>query len=325
MAPEGTAKGPPSSRPVLVTGATGFLGTWVMDVLTRSGVVAVGVGRAHGDLRELDEALALLERVRPGTIVHLAGLVGGIGIHGPRGGELVRDNVLMGLQILEAGRRADVERVILAGTAAAYPQSAPVPSREADLDSGMPGGTSRPYALAKRTVEEALRGYRTQYGMRGGTLVFTNLYGPGDHFGSEGGHVVAALVPRFVAAVETGADVVTVWGSGAPTRDFLFVEDGARAVFLSVVSDFDSDVPVNVGSGRETSIRVLAETLARVTGFEGRIVWDPSKPDGAPRRALDPTRAEEVLGFRATTSLADGLASTVEAYRSSGPGGRFSG
>lgn len=248
-------------------------------------------------------------------MIHLAGLVGGIGIHESRRAELVRDNVLMGLQVLEASRQAGVGRIIVAGTAAAYGEGAPVPSPESVLGSALPTGSSRPYAMAKLIVSEALAGYRKQFGLAGGTLVFTNLYGPGDHFGDEAGHVVAALVPRFVTAAEAGRETVTVWGSGQPTRDFLYVGDAARAVRKALEAGLDADLPVNVGSGLETSIRSLAEVLARVSGFGGRIEWDRSKPDGAPRRALDVRRAEALLGFRATTPLEEGLAATVEAYR----------
>ena len=251
----------------------------------------------------------------PGTVVHLAGLVGGIGIHASRRAELVRDNVLMGLHMLEASRRLGVDRFILAGTAAAYGAGATVPSPETELGVEMPAGSSRPYALAKLLLDEARVGYRKQYGLEGGTLVFTNLYGPGDHFGDEAGHVVAALVPRFVEAAESGAEAVSVWGSGRATRDFLYVEDAARAVVRAVESDLDADLPINVGSGRETSISVLAETLAAVTGFEGRIEWDVEKPDGAPRRTLNVRRAEAVLGFRAGTPLDVGLKATVAGYR----------
>ncbi|NNM32455.1 MAG: NAD-dependent epimerase/dehydratase family protein [Gemmatimonadetes bacterium] len=298
-----------------MTGATGFLGRWVEDAVARSGRSCVGAGSGDGDLRELREALRLVRAVGPETVVHLAGLGGGIGIHASRQAELLRDNALMGLQVLEACRLAGVPRVILAGSAAAYGGGATVPSPESELGEALPTGSSRPYALAKLLLGEALAGYRTQFGLKGGTLVFTNLYGPGDHFGDDAGHVVAALVPRFVAAAAAAAPAVTVWGSGRPTRDFLYVGDAARAVVKAIETELDADLPVNVGSGRETSIRALAEGLAKVTGFDGRIEWDASKPDGAPRRALDVRRAEALLGFRATTGLHDGLAATVQAYR----------
>ena len=304
-----------------MTGATGFLGGWVLDALARSGRSCVGVGSGDGDLRELSEALRILRTVEPHTVVHLAGLVGGIGIHASRRAELVRDNVLMGLQVLEAGRMAGVERILVAGTAAAYGEGAPVPSSERELGRELPGGSSRPYAMAKLLLGEALAGYRAQYGVEGGTLVFTNLYGPGDHFGDEAGHVVAALVPRFVTAADQGSPAVTVWGSGRATRDFLYVGDAAHAVVRAVETRLDADLPVNVGSGRETSIRALAEGLAKVTGFRGRIEWDESKPDGAPRRTLDVGRALELLGFSASTGLEDGLAATVAAYREAVPSG----
>ncbi|MGI9625563.1 MAG: NAD-dependent epimerase/dehydratase family protein [Longimicrobiales bacterium] len=314
LGPQGTAKGTPSSRPVLVTGGTGFLGSHVVARARAAGRAVVGVGRADGDLLDLPQAERLLRGVRPRAVIHLAALVGGIGIHHSRAGELVRDNVLLGLNVLEAARLAGVQNVILAGTAAAYPASAPVPSKEEDLDQGLPAGSSRPYAMAKRTVEEAHRGYRSQYGLSGGTLVLTNLFGPGDHFGAEASHVVAALVPRFVDAADSGDSTVRVWGTGLPTRDFLYVEDGAEAV-LRAVDVLDSEVPVNVGSGRETSIAELARAVALAAGFKGAIDFDTTKPDGAPRRALDVGRAEEVLGFKAETTLEDGLRRTVASYR----------
>lgn len=296
-----------------MTGGTGFLGTRVVARLAADGVDVVGVGRRDADLREPGETAALFREARPGAVVHLAGLVGGIGIHEARAADLVRENVLMGLHALEAARQSGAYRFILAGTAAAYPETAPVPSPEEALTLGLPTGTSRPYALAKRTVEEALNGYRTQHGMGGGTLVFTNLYGPGDHFGAEAGHVVAALVPRFVEAAREDRPDVLVWGTGQPTRDFLFVDDGARAVALAL-HRLDAALPVNVGSGRETSIRELAEALARVVGFRGRLDFDETRPDGAPRRCLQVDRARALLDFAASTALEDGLRLTVEGY-----------
>lgn len=312
----------PSSRPVLITGGTGFLGGHTSRALKEAGWPVVTVGSEDADLTRFDDTLALLESVAPDTIVHLAGLTGGIGIHRSRGAELLFTNTMMGLHLLEAARLSGVRRVLVAGTAASYGSEAGIPSKEADLDRYLPSGSSVPYALAKRTVQEAHRLYRDQYGMGGGVLVLTNLYGPGDHFGEESSHVAAALVPRFVEAARTAAKEVTVWGTGSATRDFLYVEDAADA-FVRSVERLDADGPVNIGSGRETSIRELAETLATESGFDGEIVWDTTKPDGAPRRTLDTSLAEELLGFQSGTHLSQGLRQTIDWYRTKtmeGPG-----
>jgi GDP-L-fucose synthase len=298
----------------VVTGGAGFLGTAVVEALGAQGLPAdrlrVPRSRTH-DLRDMDACLRAVDGAD--IVIHLAGRVGGIGYNRERPGELFYDNLLMGVQLLEAARRAGVRKFVAVGTVCAYPKHTPVPFRESDLWNGYPEETNAPYGLAKKMLLVQGDAYRQQYGLHTIYLVPTNLYGPGDHFEPERSHVIPALIRKVADAMARGDDHIDVWGTGRATRDFCYVADAAEAVALAAQRYGAAD-PVNIGSGRETSVRELAETICRLMRFEGSIRWDASKPDGQPRRWLDTSRAQQAFGFSARTSLEEGLRSTIEWY-----------
>lgn len=302
------------NKTILVTGGAGFLGRHVVARLRQAGCEQIVVPRsAEYDLREAADIRRLLQRHKPEVVLHLAAVVGGIGANRLNPGSFLYSNLLMGAQLIELSREAGVEKFLAVGTICAYPKFTPVPFKESDLWNGYPEETNAPYGLAKKMMIAQTQAYRQQYGFNGVNLLMVNLYGPGDNFDLESSHVIPALIRKCVEAKERGDKVLPVWGTGTPTREFLYVEDAARAVYLAAEMLETSD-PVNVGSGQEITIAELTETVARQTGFEGEIRYDPSKPDGQPRRCLDVTRARELLGFEATTSLADGLEKTVAWY-----------
>jgi GDP-L-fucose synthase len=306
-----------SGRRVLVTGATGFLGRHLTAELTRAGYDVLGVGSADHDLRHRAAIDRLLIDGRPHTVVHLAAVVGGIGANRAEPGRFFYENALMGIELLEACRAHDVPKVVVAGTVCAYPKFAPIPFREELLWDGYPEETNAPYGLAKKMLLVQAQAYREQYGSNFVYLLPVNLYGPGDNFDLESGHVIPALIRRFLEAVARGEDKVELWGDGTPTREFLYVEDAARA-FRLALERYDGAEPVNIGSSMEISIAELANLVAELIGYDGRIRWDASKPNGQPRRRLDTSRARERFGFEATTSLRDGLNATIASYRSHG-------
>jgi GDP-L-fucose synthase len=303
---------------VLVTGGTGFLGRHVCDELGRAGAKVEAVGRDRYDLRRRGEVERMLAEVRPAAVVHLAAVVGGIGANRAHPGRFLYENAVMGLELLEACRVAGVAKTVIAGTVCAYPKHTPVPFREEHLWDGYPEETNAPYGLAKKLLLAQAQAYRAEYGMTCAYLLPVNLYGPGDNFDLETGHVIPAMIRRFAAAKAAGDGSVTLWGDGSPTREFLYVEDAAEGIWLAA-QHYDGAEPVNLGTGEEIAIRDLAELVAETTGFDGEIVWDTSKPNGQPRRKLDTSRAEQVLGFRAGTSLRDGIARTVAWYREHTP------
>jgi GDP-L-fucose synthase len=273
------------------------------------------LGSADYDLRDRAQVDRMLDELQPEAVVHLAAVVGGIGANRAEPGRFFYENALMGIELLEACRNVQVPKVVVAGTVCAYPKHVPVPFREDDLWNGYPEETNAPYGLAKKMLLVQAQAYREQYGCNYVYLLAVNLYGPGDTFDLESGHVIPAMVRRFVAAVESGAEEVVLWGDGTPTREFLYVDDAARGFGLAL-ERYDAPDPVNLGSGKEISIRDLAELVAEITGYTGRVEWDTSKPNGQPRRRLDTTRAREAFGFEATTELRDGLEHTVAWYRS---------
>jgi GDP-L-fucose synthase len=297
------------TKRVLVTGGAGFLGSRVCERLKRAGAADIRVPRSREyDLRERDACRRVVQGID--IVIHLAARVGGIGYNQAHPGELFYDNAIMGIQLMEEARKAGVEKFVGIATICAYPKFTPVPFKEDDLWSGYPEETNAPYGLAKKMLLVQAQAYRQQYGFNAITLFPVNLYGPGDNFDPEKSHVIPALIRRFVEARETGKDVVTVWGDGSPTREFLYVDDAAEAIVLAAERCNDPR-PINIGSGMEISIRQLAERIAELTRFHGRIEWDISKPNGQPRRRLDVTRAEQLFGFRATTDFDQGLAETV--------------
>lgn len=303
-------------RRFLVTGGAGFLGGHVVKALEARGAGHVGVVRSREhDLRGAAGCRAALELHRPDVVLHLAATVGGIGANRENPGVFFRDNALMGIHLVEECRAAGVAKVVVVGTVCSYPKVLPVPFREDALWDGYPEETNAPYGVAKRALAVMLDAYRRQFGLRSAFLLPANLYGPEDHFDLATSHVIPALVRRLLEASARGHEDVVLWGDGTPTREFLHVRDCAEALCLAA-ERLDEPVPVNVGSGREVSIAELAALVQRIVGHRGRILWDPAQPNGQPRRALDSSRARELLGFTARVGLEEGLREVVDWYRS---------
>ena len=306
-----------NGRRVLVSGGSGFLGTYVCQELRRLGAAEIVVPRsAEYDLTQSDTADRLLARFRPDIIVHLAAEVGGIGANRATPGRFFYANLVMGLHLIEAARLHGVQKFVQVGTVCSYPKHTPLPFREQDLWEGYPEETNAPYGIAKKALLVMLQAYREQYGFHGIYLMPVNLYGPGDDFDPMLSHVIPALIRKCEEARITHQPSIECWGTGQASREFLYVADCARAIALAA-DRYEDPEPVNLGSGQETTIRELVETIASLTGFSGRVRWDSEKPDGQPRRKLDTSRARDRFGFEATTSLNDGLTATIAAYRES--------
>lgn len=299
---------------VLVTGGSGFLGRSVLRELeARDRAVVVAPGHSDFDLTQPGDVDAMLSKFAPDVIIHLAARVGGIGANQRRPSDLYVSNLLMGTYVIEAARRHATPKTVVAGTICAYPKLAPVPFREASLWDGYPEETNAPYGVAKKALLVHAQANRAQWGQNVVYLMPTNLYGPGDKFHSDVSHVIPALIRKCVEARERSADEVEVWGTGSASREFLYVDDAASGI-VDAAERYDGAEPVNLGSGEEIPIHVLAGMIAEATGFDGRLRWDPSKPDGQPRRQLDCSLAEKLFGFRARTSFAEGLRMTVDWY-----------
>lgn len=305
------------SQKVVVTGGTGFLGRHVAVELAGAGAQVVALGSDHYDLRRRTDIDRMLAEHAPAAMVHLAAVVGGIGANRAQPGRFFYDNALMGIQLVEACRVAGVAKTVVAGTVCAYPKHAPVPFSEDDLWNGYPEETNAPYGLAKKMLLAQAQAYRQEYGMNVVYLLPVNLYGPGDNFDLETGHVIPAMIRRFTEARDRQAPSVSLWGDGSATREFLFVTDAARA-FRMALERYDGGDPVNVGSGEEVRIRDLAVHVQRATGYEGSILWDTTKPNGQPRRRLSTERARRCFGFEARVQLEDGLRRTVRWWRGNG-------
>jgi GDP-L-fucose synthase len=306
-----------ATKRIVVTGGAGFLGKHLVRRLEAKGCGSIFVPQIEEyDLTRYGDMERLFEGQRPEVVIHLAAVVGGIGANRANPGSFFYANAIMGIQLIEAARRYGVEKTVVLGTICAYPKFTPVPFREEDLWNGYPEETNAPYGVAKKALLVQCQAYREQYGMNAIFLLPVNLYGPGDNFDPGSSHVIPALIRKCVEAVESGRSEIVCWGDGSPTREFLYVEDCAEAIALAT-ERYDKPDPVNVGSGREISIRDLTEKIAALTGFEGRIAWDTSQPNGQPRRCLDVTRAEREFGFRATTDFEEGLRQTIAYYRSS--------
>ncbi len=305
-----------TDKRIVVTGGAGFLGSHLVRRLMEMGCRDVFVPEfGDFDLTRAGDVERLFVEHRPEVLLHLAAVVGGIGANRANPGSFFYANAMMGIQLIEGARRHGVEKTLVVGTICAYPKFTPVPFREDDLWNGYPEETNAPYGIAKKALLVQCQAYREQYGMNAIFVLPVNLYGPGDNFDPQSSHVIPALIRKCVEAVEEGREEIVLWGDGSPTREFLYVEDAA--VGLSLAAErYDKPDPVNLGSGMEISIRDLAVTIAGITGFKGRMVWDATQPNGQPRRCLDVSRAEREFGFRASTPFDAGLRKTVEWYRS---------
>jgi GDP-L-fucose synthase len=299
---------------VIVTGGAGFLGSNVVAKLHERGVRHVFVVRSRDyDLRHEANARRLLADVPATMIIHMAAVVGGIGANREHPGSFFYDNMMMGVMLMEQARQTGINKFVSIGTICAYPKFTPVPFREEDLWSGYPEETNAPYGLAKKMLLVQGQAYRQEYGFNSIYLLPTNLYGPGDNFDPGSSHVIPALIKRCQEATQNNSPVIDVWGDGTPTREFLYVKDAAEGIVLAA-ERYNGDEPINLGSGREISIGDLVKLIAELTGYRGEVRFDPSKPNGQPRRQLDVSRARNHFGFAATTDFREGLRETIQWY-----------
>lgn len=301
-------------KKILVTGGAGFLGQHVVARLRQNGCSRIFVPRsAQFDLTREADIQRLLKQERPEVVIHLAARVGGIGANRDNPGTFLYQNLIMGTQLIEAARQFGVEKFVAAGTICSYPKHTPVPFREDALWDGYPEETNAPYGLAKKLLIVQLQAYRQQFGLNGVNLLVVNLYGPGDNFDLHSSHVIPALIRKCLEAKARGDSVLPVWGTGKPTREFIYVEDAARAIVLAT-EKLETSEPVNIGTGQEITIAELVHLITRKIGFKGEVVFQSDKPDGQPRRCLDVRRARDLLDFQATTSLSEGLDKTIAWY-----------
>jgi len=307
---------PFENKRILITGGAGFLGSHIVENLIKTRGVSekqiIVLRSKDMDLRVYDNCIKAVENID--IIIHLAAKVGGIGFNQKNPGTLFYDNIIMGGQLMEAARVAKVEKFVQIGTVCAYPKFTPPPFREEDLWKGYPEETNAPYGIAKKALLVMAQAYRQQYGMNVIYLLPVNLYGPKDNFDLESSHVIPALIRKFVEATEKVEKEVEVWGTGQASREFLYVEDAAEAIILAT-EQYNKAEPVNLGTGKEIKIKDLVTLIARLTDFDGQIIWNTSKPDGQPRRCLDTSRAKLEFGFEAKTSFVEGLQKTIEWYR----------
>jgi GDP-L-fucose synthase len=304
-----------AAKTIMVTGGAGFLGTRVVERLRRRGWTDVVIPRRRDyDLTREADVQRLFDAFQPRVVIHLAAVVGGIGANRANPGRFAYENLMMGAMTMEYARRAGVEKFVGVGTICSYPKATPVPFREEDIWNGYPEETSAPYGLAKKMLLMQGQAYRQQYGFNAIHLLPVNLYGPGDNSDLESSHVIPALIRKCNEALRRGDREIVCWGDGSPTREFLFVDDCAEAIALAT-DRYNGAEPVNIGTGSEISIKELVDRISTLMGFLGQIVWDTTRPGGQPRRRLDTSRAERWFGFRATTSLDEGLRETIDWYR----------
>ena len=300
---------------VLITGGAGFLGSFVVKKLRESGYRDIFVPRSTDyDLTQMAAVQKVYQDAQPDIVIHLAAQVGGIGANRENPGKFFYDNLMMGVQLMEIGRQRGIEKFVALGTICCYPKFTAIPFKEKDFWNGYPEETNAPYGLAKKMLLVQSQAYRAQYSFHSIFLMPVNLYGPGDNFDLSSSHVIPALIRKCVEAVEQKRDEIIVWGTGNATREFLYVDDCAEAIVLAT-ERYDKPEPVNIGAGFEISIRDLTYLITKLAGFNGKIVWDVSKPDGQPRRCLDIAKANEEFGFRAKTDFKEGLAETIQWYR----------
>jgi GDP-L-fucose synthase len=303
------------NRTVVVTGGAGFLGSFVVELLRAKECRRVVVPRSQEyDLVQMDAVNQLYSDATPDVVIHLAARVGGIGANQANPGRFFYDNLMMGTQLIEVGRRRGLKKFVATGTICAYPKFAPIPFKEDDIWNGYPEETNAPYGLAKKMMLAQSQAYRQQYGFNSIVLFPVNLYGPRDNFDLETSHVIPALILKCAVAREEGRASITLWGDGSPTREFLYVEDAAEGILLAA-ERYDGDLPVNLGTGEEVRIRDLAATIAAEVGFTGQVQWDTTKPNGQPRRCLDVSRAKQLFGFQARHGLREGLKKTVQWFQ----------
>jgi len=301
---------------ICVTGGSGFLGSSVYAELSKTVRKQENVSiprSSEYDFKQSDAVARMYSTLGPDVVIHLAAEVGGIGANRASPGRFFYANLAMGLHLIEQARHAGLKKFVMVGTVCSYPKHTPVPFREDDLWNGYPEETNAPYGIAKKALLVMLQAYRQQYGLNGVYLIPVNLYGPGDNFDLETSHVIPAMIRKFVDAKVSGAAEVTLWGTGSASREFLYVEDCAKAIVMAT-QHYDGAEPVNIGTGSEITIRDLAEKIRGIVGYSGRIVWNSSKPDGQPRRCLDTSRAKTAFGFEATTGFDEGLRRTVDWY-----------
>jgi GDP-L-fucose synthase len=300
---------------VVVTGGAGFLGSFVVEQLRAKGCHQIVVPRSRDyDLVQMGAVQQLYGDANPDVVIHLAARVGGIGANQANPGRFFYDNLMMGTQLIEVGRQRGLKKFVATGTICAYPKFAPIPFKEDDIWNGYPEETNAPYGLAKKMMLAQSQAYRDQYGFNSIVLFPVNLYGPRDNFDLETSHVIPALIRKCASAKEDGHASITLWGDGSPTREFLYVEDAAEGILLAA-EQYDGNLPVNLGTGEEISIRDLAGLIAAEVGFTGTIQWDTTKPNGQPRRCLDVSRAKQLFGFQAQHGLRDGLKKTVRWFQ----------
>lgn len=304
-----------SDKKVLVTGGAGFLGSFVVERLNDLNCKNIFIPRSQDyNLVDMEDVKRVYKDADPDIVIHLAASVGGIGVNMENPGKFFYDNLMMGAQMMEQGRLSGIEKFVALATICSYPKFTPVPFKEEELWNGYPEETNAPYGLAKKMLLVQSQAYRQQYGFNSCCLFPVNLYGPGDNFDPESSHVIPALIKKCIDAVTNNESRITVWGTGKPSREFLYVEDAAEAIILAT-ERYDKSDPINIGAGFEITIKDLIELIIKLTGFKGEIVWDTSKPDGQPRRMLDTSKAEEAFGFKAKTSFKEGLKETIEWYK----------
>ena len=305
------------NKRIVMTGGAGFLGHYLMDRFQVRGVSAEQILIPlieDYDLTQEADVVRMYETMRPDIVIHLAAEVGGIGANCENPGRFFYANMAMGLHLIEQARIRNLEKFVQIGTICAYPKFTPVPFKEEDLWNGYPEETNAPYGVAKKALLVMLQGYRQQYGLNGVYLLPVNLYGPGDNFNPASSHVIPALIKKCVDAIDAGQDHIECWGTGGASREFIYAADAAEGILLAT-EKYDGNEPVNIGSGLEITIKELVEKIVRLTNFEGEIRWDPSKPDGQPRRCLDTSRAKDYFCFEAKTDFDTGLKATIDWYR----------
>ena len=299
---------------VIVTGGAGFLGSYVVEAVRARGCREVFVPRSKDcDLRDRQAIRRLFETAKPTLVVHLAAVVGGIGANREHPGKFFYENAIMGIELIEQARQCNIPKIVVAGTICAYPKFTPVPFKEDDLWNGYPEETNAPYGIAKKALLVQCQAYRQEYGLNAVFLLPVNLYGPRDNFSPASSHVIPAWIKKCVDARDAGAPAIECWGTGAATREFLYAEDAAAGIVLAA-ERYNKPEPINLGAGKEISIKALVELIVKLTNYRGEIRWDASKPDGQPRCCLDTTRAEREFGFRAGTPFEDGLRRTIAWY-----------